>query len=338
MNLSYKKFSLKILFFALTYILISGCTVLEPALPTPTASNTPLPTLTPTTKPSPTSTPTPTPPLLEHGLRAENASSQVYENGLWVVRNPDGKITAIWNAVTGEWNYSTENIIVEQVLIGSAVDYSIIEPYLGALPPDDPSTHFIDGTTGERVDYGVGPEMMMGVRSATEKYKIPVTVLYVRFRGAVPLLREGIRDPLSVLILEIPISADVTAILLRITYDDNLCFTGLADDIVDLEFKNLIGGPKWCDQKGLQMANEHLVGSMMLVELSYIHYVDELDNVSNERNRAILNYIAGKSTKTPYYDDRPEDRPNYGLRVLELRTGPGTLMYVPENQLPPYDH
>ena len=89
----------------------SGCgagQVLGPTL-TPTVTSTATPTLTPTATATPTPTPIPT-PSVPHGLRPENAASQTYENGMWVIKNADGLITATWSEDTDEWTYVTGDL------------------------------------------------------------------------------------------------------------------------------------------------------------------------------------------------------------------------------------
>lgn len=64
--------------------------------------------------PEPIATSTLTPeivkPAIDAGLSAQNNASMVLENGTWVTKNPDGLVTATWDAVKGEWTYNMENI------------------------------------------------------------------------------------------------------------------------------------------------------------------------------------------------------------------------------------
>lgn len=307
----------------------SGCgagQVLGPTL-TPTQTSTATPTLTPTATSTPTPTPIPT-PSVEVGLRPENATTQVYENGIWTVKNADGLVTATWNKETNNWEYIKENIKVEQVLIGYDMDRSLVEPYLGPLPPDDPSTHFIDQKTGKRVDYGIGPDIKIGVMSMTEgKYEIDGNILYVRFRGAAPIIDNRLREPMSTLIFDIPQSIDRSIIILVPTTNHNIAFRGLAGNIADLEFKNYIVNKAWAYESGLQMAKDHLVGSMFMIMITHGETdvsTDSEASVHDQRAHAILDFIAGRRTTPPLFS------------FSESEMGILTLIYVPETQLPPH--
>jgi len=306
----------------------SGCgagQVLGPTL-TPTLTSTATPTLTPTATVTPSPTPTPT-PSVEVGLRPENAATQTYENGTWVVKNADGQTTATWNTEKKQWDYSKENIHVEQVLIGNTVDRALIEPYLGPLPPDDPETHFIDPATGKRVDYGIGPEFKAGVISASEgKKEVPATIVYARFRGAVQIPELVWGEPGSVLIFEIPQSEDSSIILLQTIMNDNMVITALSGDIADPELNNTILDNSLSRTTSLQAAKDRLVGSMFMIRV--LHglaevYTDTRFDIIDTRAHAILDYIVGTSTIIPSFE------------LTEINTGVNPDFLVPENQLYP---
>ncbi len=173
-------------------ILMVGCSPTIPeATPmlenpeTPISTTTIEPTITAT--PEPTPTPVPTPPV-PHGLRSENAATQVYENGVWTVKNADGQITATWNKGTSEWTYDMETIKIQQILEDGDPFFPPKE--LAAdilarpLPPDDLLTHFIDPKTNKPLGYGTFSEETRLVNDRwIGEYILPVTYISVRVRG-----------------------------------------------------------------------------------------------------------------------------------------------------------
>lgn len=301
---------LALLFTILFLLSSSGCgagQVLDPTL-TPTLTSTATPTLTPTATATPTSTPIPT-PSVEVGLRPENAATQTYENGVWVVKNADGKTTATWNEQTKEWTYNTENIIIKQIILGYDVDPALIEPFLGPLPPDDPSTHFIDPDTGKRVGYGVGPEMLQDMfGSAVGTYTDSKTLVFARFRGVVtvPLPRELTRIDQMAMIVDVPQTADTSVILISLVPDGSFTVSGVPNDSIYVDIMKVLNDKQWQGRSGMSLANEYLIGKMVAVAMS--HDLAPFF-VNNDRdgtmlgydlsNKAILNYIARKSTQIP---------------------------------------
>jgi hypothetical protein len=53
----------------------------------------------------------------DSGLSTQNAASLVMENGTWVTKNAEGKITASFNSSTQEWTYNDENIKQTQITL-----------------------------------------------------------------------------------------------------------------------------------------------------------------------------------------------------------------------------
>ena len=145
-----------------------------------------------------------------------------------MVRNADGDVTATWNSETEAWEYSTENIDVEYTQIGLIVDQALIEPFLGPLPPDDPSTHFVNPETGERVGYGIGPNISIDTTSGRS---FPGTEVFVRFRGITSMIPG--EQYFRALVLEIPRSEDRSDIfIVRIDIEDFSLRASLNDSFI----------------------------------------------------------------------------------------------------------
>jgi hypothetical protein len=152
---------------------------------TPTSTDKPTPT-----KIEPTITSTePAKPTVDPGFRNPvNATTEVFEGEAWFLKNAKGDPTAKWIVETKSWDTKDyeANITRTQVIVGNEVDQSILEPFLGPLPPDDPATHFKDANSNP-VDYGVGPVIMKGSTVTIGHASVPTTEIFVRFRGAVSL-------------------------------------------------------------------------------------------------------------------------------------------------------
>jgi len=310
----------------------SGCgagQVLGPTL-TPTLTSTETPTLTPTATVTPSPTPIPT-PSVEVGLRPENAATQTYENGIWVVKNADGKTTATWNEQTSEWTYNTENIITKQIILGYDVDPAVIEPFLGPLPPDDPSTHFIDPDTGKRVGYGIGPEMLQDMfGSPVGTYTASKTLVFARFRGVVtaPLPPEWTKTQVA-MIVDVPQTADTSIILISRVPSESFLVSGAPNDSIYVDIMKVIYHKEWGGPSGMSLANEYLIGKMVAVAISHDSAPFFINNDAYETilakdysNKAILDYIAGKSTQIP---NRAE---------LQYSIIFPTPIFLPESQYP----
>lgn len=67
----------------------------------------------------PTVSPDVAKPSVSPNLLPVNAASETWENGAWVVKNADGKITATWDATEAKWVYKTENLQI--VLSGETI-------------------------------------------------------------------------------------------------------------------------------------------------------------------------------------------------------------------------
>jgi hypothetical protein len=286
-------------------------------LPTETSTSTlaPAPTATQTLTPTSTPTPEPAKPSVPNGLRPENAATQTLENGLWTVKNADGKITATWNTETKQWDYNAESIKIEQILLGYTGDLEAIKPYLGPLPPDDPATHFRkpDGTP---VDYGIGSEVTRGLVGPGGKFSYSATELYVRFRGLVSLPDESIKVnnnkiwKFSAKIFELPQSADTSLILVVPLSSNNIGLAGVPDDgsnVLDpLTFTWLGWGSPIGDEILNKTINDTLIGKMVLILIGHdlaphtqgtdaYDYFIQTDKVA----KAILDYISGVSQQPP---------------------------------------
>jgi len=297
---------------------------------TPTLTSTATPTVTPTATATPTPTPIPT-PSVEVGLRPENAATQTYENGIWVVKNAVGKTTATWNEQTSEWTYNTENIITKQIILGYDVDPALIEPFLGPLPPDDPLTHFIDPDTGKRVGYGIGPEMSdTYIGSAVGTYTVSATEVFARFRGivTVPLPPEWQGSDIAI-IVDVPQTAD-TSIILVSSGVDTFSVSGVPEDSMYVDIMKLQQDKQWGGLHEITRANESLTGKMVAVEIVHDRapffketpYYEQYLTIDNIR-KAVLDYLAGKSTQIP-----SRVKYKYG-KIFSPE------IYIPESQLPP---
>lgn len=193
---------------ALVVLMISGCAAPTPLPLTATPSATPTPTITPT--PAPTYTPTPTPPPVDHGLRPENAATQTYENGIWTVKNADGQVTATWNEETSEWTYDMETIKIQRILAGW--HDNDLTPYKEILerplPPDDPSTRFIDPGTGKPMEYGSWKEGSVEMSGyLIGDFIQPLTYISVRIRGGVEV------DGVVSMLLSVPTGVDSESVI-----------------------------------------------------------------------------------------------------------------------------
>jgi hypothetical protein len=259
----------KLIFSNLTALFIlslAGTACASPAataLPTetPTPTTTPAPTATQTLIPSSTPTPEPEKPSVPNSLRPENAASQTLENGVWTVKNADGKVTATWNTETQTWTYSPENIKIKQTIIGNDVDRSIFELFLGPLPPDDPSTHFKD-ENGNPVEYGIEPEIMVVSFGRGGKVSNPATEIFARFRGVV-----SIGSNLSATILEVPRSPDTSVIIVTSHYSDEFGMVGTPNDsAVWNQYTNTLSS-RLGGAVESALANENLPGQMVIVLL-----------------------------------------------------------------------
>ena len=209
------------IFSLFLFLLASGCGTGQAfsSTITPPSTITPIPTITPTQ----TATPIPTPPV-EVGLSKVNASEMVIEDGVWVTKNAQGKITATWNAETNTWVYSPENIKIKFDIIGFAGhDKSLLNPLLQPLPPDSPENHIMDPKTGEPLPYGYYTEIMAhGIESATGKIvDFPEAVFAVRNRGIIK-----IDETYFALGFEMPISHD-RSVLFILTVTSEQYFTEL---------------------------------------------------------------------------------------------------------------
>jgi hypothetical protein len=152
------------------------------------------PTSTPTITVSPTITPSPTPtvepPSIPHGLRPENAATQTLENGIWVVKNGEGQVTATWNKDTKEWTYNMEAIKIRRSIIGfEGQDANLLKPLFEPLPADVPENHIVNPDTGEPIPFGYFGENVRHISSTTENkiYDNPVAILAVRNLGVIQI-------------------------------------------------------------------------------------------------------------------------------------------------------
>jgi hypothetical protein len=249
---------------------LSGCTApLVPLSPAEEFASPTKPLLIETLETPPSFTPTatteysPTPdiaqPSVPNGLRPENASTQVVENGTWVTKNADGKITATWNEQTEKWDYKPATIKVTYTQIGNKMDTAILESHLGPLPPDDPATHFIDLKTGELVEYGIGPETELLSFGAYGKKSDPATEVFFRFRGVVP-----IDSNYSIMILELPQSADSSMIITRFMENTEFSIFGIAHDSQGFDQSMNIDINDLGSDVITTLANKYLIGHQVM--------------------------------------------------------------------------
>jgi len=307
---------------------------LTQTLETPPDFTTPPPTIE-VIQNTPTPEFTPTPEIIEpsipHGLRPENAATQTYENGIWVVKNADGQVTATWNELTNEWTYDTENIITKQIILGYDVDPAVIEPFLGPLPPDDPSTHFIDPDTGKRVGYGIGPETPVTIfGSSVGTFTTSETEVFARFRGVATVPNPPGWTKLNVaIIVDVPQTADISIIVVSLATGDQFVFSGVPKDSMYVDFMNIVNDDPWGGGSGISLANEHLIGKMVAVTILHdmapifrntdkYEVYSKWDNIRGD----ILSYLAGKSTQIPSRVE-PKNSQIFSSQIL-----------IPESQSP----
>jgi hypothetical protein len=299
------------------------------ATPTPTNTLTPTLTLTPTVEP--TATPeTPAQPSVASGLREENAvGGPVFDSGTktWVTKNKDGNVTATWNTETKSWVYSPENITVDYVQIGIKVDQKDLAPFMGPLPPDDPSTHFKDPNTRDYVmNYGIGPEAILKGTAGSET---PVTLIVARFRGVIPI------DPTSkskrmASIFEIPRSPDTSVIAVIRGDIKYFGISGTPDDTFLWDQMTEVSGDSFIRETGMQKANDQLVGHMVMFSVQHDKAILSKDSPSYESiiiqdtyAQAFFDYITGKSTNIPLFDMRDGNTSCFNADLI-----------VPASQLP----
>jgi len=113
----------KFLFFLsiICLLVLVGCaatptTTTLPPIPSATPA---LPTQTATVVPTAGATPSTPKPEQSPNLQPVNDAEEVFENGAWVVKNADGKVTATWDATEKKWNYNSENL---QIVFGGATE------------------------------------------------------------------------------------------------------------------------------------------------------------------------------------------------------------------------
>lgn len=208
------------LLFTIPFLLSSsGCGAGQVLGPTvaPTLTSTATPTLTPTATQTSTATPIPT-PAVEAGLHGDNAAQTVYENSTWIVRNANGEVTATWDEATGLWTYDMDVVKTNQLVAGIVLaEMSKYYPsnfftdvLSRLLPPDEPSTHFIDPVTNKPMRYGTFKEASISVNHSTlGPYEQDVTYVSVRVRGSVSD-EYGNPD----LILSVPTGVDSESIVI----------------------------------------------------------------------------------------------------------------------------
>lgn len=311
---------------------LMACTPIRTETPivSPPGMTETVPAITKTEAPYVTQEPTKKPtseiaqPSVPNGLRVENAATQVVENGTWVVKNADGKVTATWNKETKTWTYSAENIDVAYTQIGLNVDKALIEPFLGPLPPDDLSTHFVD-STGNPVGYGIGPETIMITEGSAGRITYEETEVFARFRGVVQ-----IPDSIfSATVFEIPRSADSSIILvIRGTYDGFYFLGSPGNNYMYDQFSVI--SPEGTGAQYAAIANNELFGHMIMFRVThdaaklYANTQDFDRYVSmDEYARVFLDYIGGRSTQVP----RSEL-----LDTMQQSIDPGLI--VPESEFP----
>lgn len=301
----------------------------EAALPQPSATAVVTPTPAATATPSPTPTPEIAEPSIPHGLLPENAAEQIVENDTWVVKNASGEITATWDEKTKEWTYHRENIKVSYTKIGfEPDDPSFLAPLLEPLPPDDPSTHFIDPATGKPVPYGIGPETQIALRFSGVENSIasPETEVFVRFRGVAQIpQREGFHAA----VFEIPHSPDRTTLITQLYYSKNFFFVGIPDETIIFDFETMLYENQRDRDAYVQQLNENYSGNMvmLLIGHDYTHMIKSAtyyeDYVREEEYAsAFLRYLSEESIAIP----------SYGFEDLAVFQFMGNLIVVPENQ------
>ncbi len=312
---------------------LSSCGPGELHEPTVTPSPTQTPTVTPTLAPTatPTASPTPEPvlPSVAHGLRPENAAAQTYEHDMWVVKNAEGLVTATWDAASESWVYTPEHITVKQTIIGHEVgDPTILEPFLGPLPPDDPETHFKDAD-GNPIGYGIGPEFGIEIHDWTFGDVVwPATGVLARFRGVTKYRHDGWKNDTVVRIFEVPRTADVSTILVLPIWDDGFTLLGTKDDRADWDSSTISpSDDSWHGDKGMQLANSQLVGNMAMLLVYHDRFsVSPHDHIASEdaRSDAILSYLLGTSAQPPWFPEFP-----YSQNISPFILFPESVLPVP---------
>lgn len=131
-------------------------------------------------------------PTVEHGLSPQNAKDVVVENGTWVVKDPEGEITARFDAEKQEWTYNHETIEMDvqyinpthapglpaSLLEGQSFNFSdvvtdeLLQEWFAA--PEGENLLF---PTGEISTYTRGVQNYLGERGEETHAVIPVDLL-----------------------------------------------------------------------------------------------------------------------------------------------------------------
>jgi hypothetical protein len=219
--------------------------------------------------------------------------------------------TAKWNTeIAGPNKWDTRgleaNITRTQVIVGNEVDRSILEPFLGPLPPDDPTTYFKDVN-----GYGIGPEITIETTGPKGFLENPTTEIFVRYRGTVII--PGSKNSEAVRIFEVP-QADTSIVIVTMTLTtDEFSFIGSLGNsaVYNQNFKNSEGhklaDPGWHGIAGIQLANANFIGkigAILLFHNTASLYPAGSDAQAKAAARdtyadSLIAYISGTSNQAP---------------------------------------
>jgi hypothetical protein len=187
-----------------------------PPIPSATPA---LPTQTATAVSTVTATPSLPKPAQSPNLQSVNNAEEVFENGTWVVKNADGKVTATWDATENVWYYNAENLTMisggaskpvsedpnAEAIVDPGATYSVPEAWMTALPENqvDPNPLVPLGVINQ-IDrsLGVGTENEAHMR---------IIEVGVDFRGITPVSNSqpGFTQYVAVFTLSLPDHPDI---------------------------------------------------------------------------------------------------------------------------------
>jgi hypothetical protein len=130
-------------------------------------------------------------------LQPVNDAEEVFENGSWLVKNANGKVTATWDATENVWDYNAEALtmisggaskpvggINLEAFVEPGATYSVPDAWMTALPENqvDPSPLVPLGVINQI-------DLALGVGTEYEQH-IRMIEIGVDFRGITPLSKS----------------------------------------------------------------------------------------------------------------------------------------------------
>jgi len=153
------------------------------------------------------------------------------------------------------------------------------------------------------------PQVIFG--SAVGEYTTSNTLVFTRFRGVVtvPMPPEWTRIQVAT-IVDVPQTADTSIILITRGSRDSFLVSGVPNDSMYVDIMKVVYHKEWQGSSGMALANEYLIGKMVAVSISH-DFAPFFINSDSYKGmltkdysyKAILDYIAGKSTQIPSHPE-----------------------------------